>query len=752
MMSCSVVIAAFDERRLPLLARAIASAVTQAPDVEVVVAIDNDPRLHRVVRRLFPDVRVVLNEGPRGASATRNAGARSATGDVLAFLDDDAEATPGWLPRLVAPLRADPSVVGVGGWIEPAWARRRPVWFPMELAWAVGASYTGLPTVPGEVRNGWSENMAVRAADFWLADGFREGFGKVDDASRPEDTELCLRMAALRPGGRWWVEPTAVVRHHVPLDRATLRFLWRRCRAEGAGKAELVRIAGVAAGLSTEREYTLKVLPRGVLSGLLDPLRGRIAGPLRAAVILLGLLATVVGFAGSLLRSRRQPRAEVGGAPASDPEQAPGVPSLTRPARVLTVDLATALRDLPDPDPGEPEDAAVLVTLCGRPVGMLVVPPSTTAGVLAARIEAELGVLARAEASSHGLAGRTVTEDGWPHEACPVAAHRETLAVDGPGITVVVCTRNRPAQLRRCLDSLAGLDYRNIQVLVVDNAPADDVTEKLCRARPPGSTPVDYLREQVPGLSRARNRALREVDHDLVAFVDDDEVADRHWLSALVEEFTADPAVGAVTGLVLPADLSAMPQVRFEQWGGHSKGRGFVRTVLDPEYQSSVQPAVYPRPTFGAGANMAFRVDALTAIGGFDPRLGAGTPTRGGEDTLALTEVMLTGHTLVYTSRAITWHFHRTDEASLADQLRGYSLGLGAYYAALLARDPARIRPLTRAAFQACHRSLRGATAPRSGRRQNSPPVAPLRRTRDLAAGPFAYARAHRATHEGRLR
>lgn len=752
MASCSVVIAAFEERRLPLLARAIASALSQGADVEVVVAIDNDLRLYRRARRLFPRVRVVLNDGPRGASATRNAGARTATGDILAFLDDDAEATPGWLQRLTAPLYADPSVVGVGGWVEPDWAGRRPVWFPMELGWVVGASYTGQPSLPGEVRNGWSENMAVRAADFWGAGGFREGFGKVDDASRPEDTELCLRMTALRPGGRWWIEPAAVVLHYVSHDRATLRFVWRRCRAEGAGKAELARIAGAGAGLTTERDYAVKVLSRGVLTGCLDPLRGRIAGPLRAGVILLGLLSAVIGFAGSLLHTLRPHHQTTREAPTPRPHQAPGVPSVQRPARILTADLAAPLLNLRDPDPGEPDDVVLVVTLCGRPVGMLVAPPSATAGDLAARIESDLGTLARAEAANHGITPGEVSSEGWPHAPCPVATHRQTIAVDGPGVTVVVCTRDRPAQLSRCLHSLAELEYRDVRVLVVDNASTDDETEKVCRDRTSGSMPVEYVREPVPGLSRARNRALGEIDDELVAFVDDDEVVDRHWLSALVEELTSDPAVAAVTGLVLPAELSAMPQVRFEQWGGHSKARGFVRTVLDPGYQRSVQPAVYPRPTFGAGANMAFRLDALRAIGGFDTRLGAGTPTCGGEDTLALTEVMLDGHTLVYTPRAISWHFHRDDEASLVDQLTGYSRGVGAYYAALLARDPSRIRPLARALVQVCRRSLRGTAARPSGRRKGLAPVGPLRRARGLASGPFAYARAHRSVQEGRGR
>lgn len=738
---CSVVIAAYDERRLPLLERAVASAIAQGPDVEVVLAIDHDERLLATARDRFAGVRVVLNTRSRGASGTRNAGARAATGEFLAFLDDDAEAEPGWLAALVAPLRADPTIVGVGGWVEPAWAGPRPIWFPMEFGWVVGASYTGMPRRAAEMRNAWSENMAVRAADFWEVGGFREGFGKLGSTSRPEDTELCLRMAAAR-SGRWWFEPAARIRHHVPADRATLSFFLRRCRAEGAGKAHLAELAGAEEGLSSERSYATRTLPAGVLRGLLALLRGDLGGPVRALAIVAGLAAAAVGFAEESVRRRRAPAPEPARpAPTvpgpARPVAAPGVPALHRPARVVRVDLADPLPEL-SVAVDAPDDALVVVSLCGRPVGMLLVPVPTSPAALAAAIEQELGDLVRAEADRHGLPPTMLTRltaAGLPHAACPVRDRRARLVADGPGITVVLCTRNRPEQARRCLESLGALAYDRRQILVVDNAPADDATEQMVRELP---FEVDYVREPRPGLSHARNRALAKARHEIVAFIDDDERADPRWLAALAEEF-ADPAVGVVTGLVLPGELATTAQVRFEQFGGHSKGRGFARIVVDPDHQRVVQSPLYPRPTFGAGANMAFRTSVLEAIGGFDPGLGAGTRTAGGEDTLAFTEAMLAGHTLVYAPAALTWHHHRRDDDDLTAQLSGYSVGLGAYYAALVTRDPRRLLSLGRLALGIARGRAAVPPAPSGSDAPGAPSIGGVRRARDLLHGAAAY-------------
>lgn len=729
---CSVVIAAHDVGRLPLLERAACSALAQGPGVDVVVAVDHDRTLLDLARDRLRGVRVVLNDGEPGASATRNAGARAAVGRYLAFLDDDAEAEAGWLAALVARLRTDDSVVGVGGWVEPGWTRRRPSWFPAEFDWVVGASYRGQSA--GEIRNAWAENMAVRTAEFWAVGGFREGFGKLASTSRPEDTELCLRLAAAHQG-RWWFEPAARVRHHVPAERSTVGFFVRRCRAEGVGKAELVDLTGPD-GLASERDYTRRTLPAGVAAGLLDPFRGRPAGVLRAGVIILGLAAASLGYAGRRLLPP-VPRSALGASPSARTAPTAGSVGPAGPARVVTIDLAEPLAPMAAARPGEPSDVLALVTLCGRPIGMVPLPAPTSPDEVAAQVERELGPRVRTEAGRHGLAVGALTASGLPHDACRVREQRSALASTGPGITVVLCTRNRPTEARRCLESLAALDYRHRQLLVVDNAPDDTATADAVRALP---FDVDYVVEPRPGLAAARNRALAEARYDLIAFVDDDERVDPHWLTALAEEF-ADPQVAAVTGLVLPGELATPAQARFERIGGHSKGRGFTRVVADRAYQREIQSPLFPRPTFGAGANMAFRRCALAEIGGFDTALGAGTRTGGAEDTLAFTEVMLAGRTLVYAPAALTWHYHRRDDAALTEQLDGYARGLGAFYAALVLRSPRRLGGLVRLTWALARRRTPAPPAPQAATLPGDPRIGSVTRLRLLVLGALLYLR-----------
>jgi hypothetical protein len=127
--------------------------------------------------------------------------------------------------------------------------------------------------------------------------GFREDFGKLGAASRPEDTELCLRVTT----GSWLYEPASAVGHWVPAQRATVRYFLRRCFDEGQGKAGIAVMDGAAKGTSTERSYTMRVLPGAVGRGLREAAAGDRSGALRSAAIVggFGMAATgfVVGFA-----------------------------------------------------------------------------------------------------------------------------------------------------------------------------------------------------------------------------------------------------------------------------------------------------------------------------------------------------------------------------------------------------------------------------------------------------------------------
>jgi len=289
----SVVIAAYSDDRWTQLSEAVASVAAQTrPAFETIVVVDHNPDLLSRARRELTDAVIIANVGVRGASAARNTGVALSRGEIVAFLDDDACATPDWLETLIAGF-ADPTVAGVGGRVDPLWATARPRWFPREFDWTVGASYSGMPETTAPVRNVWANNMALRRAAFDAAGGFREDFGKLGASSRPEDTELCMRVTS----GSWLYEPTSAVGHWVPAQRATIRFFLRRCFAEGQGKAEIAAMDGAAKSTSTERSYTVRVLPSAVGRGLREAMAGDRSGALRSAAIVGGFGMAAVGFA-----------------------------------------------------------------------------------------------------------------------------------------------------------------------------------------------------------------------------------------------------------------------------------------------------------------------------------------------------------------------------------------------------------------------------------------------------------------------
>jgi glycosyltransferase involved in cell wall biosynthesis len=251
---------------------------------------------------------------------------------------------------------------------------------------------------------------------------------------------------------------------------------------------------------------------------------------------------------------------------------------------------------------------------------------------------------------------------------------------------VALCTRNRPDELRRALLSLSAQTDRDFGVVVVDNAPDQPTTRDVVAEL--ALPECRYLEEAQPGLSRARNAALAAVSTPLVAWMDDDETADPTWIERLRQGFGHPCQPAAVCGLMLPAELETEAQVRFEQYGGFNKGRGFVPEVLSVA-TGSVRSPMYPLPGFGAGGNMAFRTDSLRQVGGFDPNLGAGTPTHGGEETRALALVLRAGGSVLHWPAAITWHYHRRELRDLHAQFRGYSAGLSAFFASMLLTAPA---------------------------------------------------------------
>jgi GT2 family glycosyltransferase len=332
----------------------------------------------------------------------------------------------------------------------------------------------------------------------------------------------------------------------------------------------------------------------------------------------------------------------------------------------------------------------VLCRLNSEPLGVCVAHLSRdglTPDQIGALLWSEFSEIITERFASAGLPSpSSLTGDGLEANpaAWPFLQERKAILAAAPFISVVICTRDRPDRLETCLRHLGRQEYPQFEVVVVDNAPATDAVQAVVKALE-GEMALRYVPESRPGLSWARNAGISAAFGQIIAFLDDDDEPDRQWLAGLACGFARADDIGCVTGMVLPARLDTPAQELFEQLGGHSKGRGFSSAVFS---RQGPQSPLYPLPPFGVGANMAFQREALERIGGFDVALGAGTPAFAGEDTLALTLVLLAGYRIAFEPAALMRHHHRQDLDSLGRQLRGYKVGLTAYYTALLRHRP----------------------------------------------------------------
>lgn len=309
-VAISTVVCAYTDERGELLDGSIESILAQlGPRDELIVAIDyNDELFERVSEKYSGSrAKVIPNRNERGLCGARNAGVEASTGDVIAFVDDDAQIQPGWLERLRDNYR-DPAVTGVGGKAQPVWPDERPDWFPVEFDWVVGCSYRGLPVETTQVRNLLGCNMSFRRDALDAIGGFNPQIGQVDGAMlRGDETELCIRLTQKAPNSVLILDPDLKVSHWVTEERTRFRYFLSRCFWEGFAKQRLSTMFGRSDALSTERSYVYNVLPmafgRGLVRSVTTP--GNRLGQLgQSAAIFIGLATTTYGYVHSLIKSR----------------------------------------------------------------------------------------------------------------------------------------------------------------------------------------------------------------------------------------------------------------------------------------------------------------------------------------------------------------------------------------------------------------------------------------------------------------
>lgn len=321
--------------------------------------------------------------------------------------------------------------------------------------------------------------------------------------------------------------------------------------------------------------------------------------------------------------------------------------------KVVRVDVDDGLREVVVED--RYQRVLLVVTSRGAFLGQVTVPAKRTLTV-----ESQWGAIA---ASLGELLWRQRVRTAFTR----AARGPDAAPLDGPSVSVIICTKERPEDLRRCLDSLAVLRTQPDEVIVVDNGPGDPATAEVCRGRP-----VRYLVESGPGLSRARNRGIAEARGEVVAFTDDDCVVDPRWLDGLGDPFD-DPLVMAATGYAGPLEMETRAQYLFEAHGGFQ--RHPERVVFDGSSSSPIIVAA----TAGAGANSLFRRSVFDEVGPFAEDLGPGTPARNAEEKYAFYRIAAAGYRIVFDPARIVWHRHRRDLPVLRRTLHNYTVGEFAY-------------------------------------------------------------------------
>ncbi|HEX5042463.1 MAG TPA: glycosyltransferase [Candidatus Polarisedimenticolaceae bacterium] len=259
-----------------------------------------------------------------------------------------------------------------------------------------------------------------------------------------------------------------------------------------------------------------------------------------------------------------------------------------------------------------------------------------------------------------------------------------------PSLTAAICTRDRPHLLQRALASLAAQRESPAEILVVDNAPADSHVRALVAQSFPS---VRYLAEPAPGLDFSRNRALRAARGEVVAFLDDDAVADPGWSAALRAAFE-EPRVGAVTGRVEALALETEAQRLFEANGGFGRGGKRVRLPADAgrPLHGRRAPLIAWAVSVGSGCSLAVRRELALRLGGFDEALDLGEALPGGGDHDVLWRVLEAGYHVVYEPTALARHEHRRDAAGMGAQLSGHQRALVALMVKILTRSRGRRR------------------------------------------------------------
>jgi len=251
-------------------------------NVELVLVSDGNDDVYEQFKADFDDrdgVLIHCNAKNVGLLESRNNGAELATGDVVAFIDDDAIAAEDWVAKLVDAYEADESRQAVGGRMVPAWIAGKPTFLPEEFYWLVGVTNRGFgpngdPDEAGEVRNTFGSNISFHRDVFIELGGFEGDIGGRQGEKNLQggETELCARLQTEYSTGVYYV-PDALVAHKVFKYRTDPGWLVDRAFWQGYSKRGMEVLVPESTGKESDflRDLLLSCVPRRLGSLVRSP-------------------------------------------------------------------------------------------------------------------------------------------------------------------------------------------------------------------------------------------------------------------------------------------------------------------------------------------------------------------------------------------------------------------------------------------------------------------------------------------------
>ncbi|HSU49435.1 MAG TPA: glycosyltransferase, partial [Segetibacter sp.] len=588
------------------------------PLIELLV-IDNAPSsdsTEQLIKANYPNVRYILEPRP-GLDWARNRAAMEATGEIVAYTDDDVIVDAGWVTALARVFSENREVMALTGLVVPyELETRAQVLFEMNGGFGRGFERKWHKINGGHMpwgllgtgQFGTGANMAFRRSLFNKAGLFDPALDVGTITNGGGDLEMFFRV--LKEGHMLVYEPSAIVRHRHRPQYDKLEY-----QLKNNSKGLLAYCVRSMGAYPEEKKSFFKLLSWWYRHWHLKRLFINYIRPSSYPnhLLLAEFRESLKGF--KLYHTARKNAIEVakkyGSASDVDVDRAKFKVD-EEDAAVQVRKPGTAIRTIDISNDGN-----LMVDLSGYKsakiyvkwrqffIGFLDIENNykpLSSSRIAEEIVKQLDLklleptselpkklkLAKAVAAlQHHYFS---TQESCTRQLSPSTA-----------VSIVIATYDRPDDLRRCLASLATQkSTREIEVIVVDNNPSSGLTAPAVGE----FEDVVLVNETRKGLSYARNAGINASKGEIIISTDDDVIVPSDWVENLVSPFVrAD--VMAVTGNVLPLELETTSQHFFEIYGG--LGRGFKTAEFDGKWFQSFRKGAVPTWKIGACANAAFR-------------------------------------------------------------------------------------------------------------------------------------------------